>query len=295
MTTFQLHQDTRAHPELASQLEGLAKRVFPVLERVTQLPLGEVTIRLQGTDDFLDRIVSGFHDSVAREADAFGLDTAEIRACRTRLEAREESLRLRWPSVPGCTVDAEGQPEILINADAVQHAGLHEAHMIKLLAHEGCRVGQHRGGEGELFRVLATTRPQYYGLLPGAQAAFIADGHALWADQQVTQELIGRVVVPGETSGHETDTLRQARARYDARIEELEQATPGAAAAAHSALTPGEYRAGAQWVGRVMQFTGVALLNWVWAYPCLLPTRAEVACPEQWTVRATATAAAVTG
>ncbi|MEV0442930.1 hypothetical protein AB0I84_44370 [Streptomyces spectabilis] len=287
MTTCDIRRETDLHPHYGDQLAGLAERVIAEVAAITELPVSDVvTIRLMDQDAFMSTVTSQRQRALARGTEAFALDEWEVQDLQASLASRQEALRVGWLLAPGAMADVDGEPQILIMPEVLHRRGFGEPHLIQLLARLGCHVAQHAAGGGAVFHALNSPCPQRLGRLPGACPETVLGGHAHWAGEQVQHRLLGYAVPVGEPAWTESGTYHQL-------LRQVEKLMDGAQA---RDLMFGEFQEGAEWVARVVKATGgVSLLNWLWAYPWLLPTPYEVKDPERWSVRAAATQVAITG
>ncbi len=152
-----------------------------------------------------------------------------------------------------------GQPEVLILPQALEHAARTRWHalLFELLAHEQTRLAQYAASEGEVREAQETSFfPDLRGVT-GRAYGFLLQGHACWADRQITARLFGEPV-PSE----------QVTARATARYRDL-FATPQYQGAVEQARQAGDS------VARIIAAEGLAHFNQVWKNPDLAPTIEE--------------------
>ena len=177
-----------------------------------------------------------------------------------------DSRRAVWPTIGAQVVEfRQGQPELVVLAQAVREAGrLHdEAVLCKIVAHELTHLAQWAADDGAAWRLMRTLYPAERGIAD-RNYSFLAEGHAYWADREVTTKLLGAPVPIGEISPHAT-------LRYRALAE-----------TAQRAKTLAYFNKATDSVARIIDTEGLNTFNRVWTTPELVPLQAETSTPELW-------------
>ncbi|MFE0130174.1 hypothetical protein ACFWY6_01030 [Streptomyces sp. NPDC059037] len=279
MSACDVRQETEQHPEFAEQIERIAPRVIPVVEEVTGLLLGpRPVIRLLSPVAWVQAVVDHQARVNARDIAHFDMSDDEILQLDARLTALEAELRYIWMGAAGATIeDGNGIAQVLMAPEMLHHNGYEEPELMKVLAHELTRVGQHRAGEGAAFHAQLTSVPHWWGL-EQLRPSFFLSGHARWADTEVTTRLIGWEVPVGST-GRETALCRRMHEEAVARYQ-------GAADQNGAPRPPGPpqsaYDEGSQWVRTAVKEVGVTVLNRAWQDVTLMPTVAEIDNQRLW-------------
>ncbi|TXL83952.1 zinc-dependent metalloprotease [Streptomyces sp. IB2014 016-6] len=280
MTFCDIRHEAGAEADaLVARIAGIAEQVVPVLEEVTDLPVGPgAVIRILTPDAWA--VAQAMHLARGTQRDITDLDLTpeQIEQCRNRARATAEEARLVWPLVMGSTVEAmDGTPHVLLVPEALGHCGVEEPELFKVIAHELNRIAQHRAGDGAAFLAQSTAFPALRGL-KGVMAPYFLSGHSRWADLKVTTRLLGREV--NEDTGWQSETyrhLKQQQVREHYSGPQAKAAAPGPARAA--------YVDGAQWIRTVVNRVGTGAVNRAWKDTTLMPTWAETADPDAWIAR----------
>jgi len=270
VTRFTVLDDTRRHPELADRLSTILHTVAPLAQETTGLPLPpEVRYRLLTPKDWRKASIQDKERILTQDLRDLELAPEEGAAVSLHLKAARAFLTLVWPLVCGEThVAADGQSETIIAPRALHHTGLLAAEqcLTQLIAHElthHLQIAAHSG------TVWDTYFPGKRGITAGSSISTVLEGHARWADQQVTARLFGAPVA------FETQARRSWRARLTASLPGIRKAGPSRAA----------YEQGARLIRHAVDAHGSDLVNRVWKDTSLLPTGEEIAAPDTWVQR----------
>ncbi|WP_178855122.1 zinc-dependent metalloprotease, partial [Streptomyces acidiscabies] len=191
------------------------------------------------------------------------------RAAKVTHAADRANLRRIWPMIGAQTVAFKpGRPELVILPQALREAGfLNDQDVLtKVICHELTHVAQHATDNGAMWRLQDSFYPELRGIAD-RDYAFLVEGHAYWADRQITTKLLGEPVSTGEISPHAT-------LRYRDLAEPLRRA---------GNLT--SFTAAADTVGEIVAAHGLEAFNRVWRRSELVPTRDETKEPARWTHR----------
>jgi hypothetical protein len=270
-TRFTVLDDTRGHPDLADQISAILHRVAPTVKEITDLPLPSegVRFRLLTPKEWREEHRQNLHRVLARDIADLDLSPKQIDAARTGLKITGFVPALVWPMVLASTQEAaDGQCETVIAPRALHHGGAlaDERVLLQVVAHELVHHLQDEARSGTVWKSFFLHQREI--LAPPRSVSTVLEGHATWADRQVTTRLFG---TPADH--------RQARKSWRYR---LHSSFPGI-----GRLGPSRegYEQGAQLIGHAMAAHGVGLVNRIWKDLSLLPTADEIADPEAWTLR----------
>ncbi|MEU8349397.1 hypothetical protein [Streptomyces sp. NPDC048845] len=263
--------------DAAPEYDGLAARLEKAMEGVPEL-VEEVTGLLLPQDPPPLLLLAGrerwhrageVHDEelVKREAAAMGLSARQADQVKPGVSAHRERANARWITVSGMLLgDRTGRPQLVAIADSLHHTGATDAKLVKLIAHELTHVAQHHASGGRVIdhanSWIRRRRPQ--AVPSGASLDFhrLTEGHAMWADRQITS-LLGYTA--DDFEGTYTELGRRERVRWAD-----EDHTKWIAA----------YESGYAFVRHVMEERGRDVVNRIWRDPeRLCPTGPEVDAP----------------
>ncbi|MFJ2509843.1 hypothetical protein ACIQJX_26400 [Streptomyces griseoviridis] len=111
-------------------------------------------------------------------------------------------MRLLWPAMLGQAVELEpGTAELFILPEALQQASRlkDDPALCKTLAHEMTHLAQHCASGGAVWAAQDSLYPSLRGT-EERDYSFLLEGHAYWADRQVTANLFGKPVSIDEPS-----------------------------------------------------------------------------------------------
>ncbi|MGW3651687.1 zinc-dependent metalloprotease [Streptomyces sp. NPDC000878] len=266
---FTVVDDTHGHPDLADQVSAILHRVAPTVQEITGLPLPpEVRVRLLTPKAWREELRQNRHRTFARDLADLDLTSAEITAVRVGLKIAAFVPVLLWPLVPAATQQAaDTRWETIIAPRALRHCGVlaDEPSLHQVIAHELVHQMQaeaHGGTVWDSFFLQKRGTPA-----PPCSVSTVLEGHATWADQQATTQLLG---TPADH--------RQARKSWRYRLHNrdiIRRLVPSRDA----------YEQGAHLIGHAVAAHGTGVVNHVWNDLSLLPTAEEIAAPEAWTRR----------
>ncbi|MFF4859956.1 hypothetical protein ACFY2N_34320 [Streptomyces rubiginosohelvolus] len=265
-----VHKAGKEFDELAERIGVLVEQAAPLVEEVTNLRLPEsVVIRTMTWRKW--------HRSVSRRfRRELGAETGELRPSITAIvraqlgvKAGLAALRTEWVGIGAETIDFRGQPEILVLPQALREAGRlnDDQSLLKVVAHELTHVAQ-RHHAPNAARLVQTRFPDERGVTD-RDYSFLFEGHAYWADSQVTTKLLGAPVPIAEISPHST-------LRYRAMAERPERA----AALRHVETARDS-------VSAAISVLGLDRFNDVWRDRDLVPLKSETSTPDAWSQRLT--------
>ncbi|MGW0822531.1 zinc-dependent metalloprotease [Streptomyces sp. NPDC002845] len=262
---FTVLDDTRGHPDLAEQISGILHRVAPMVKELTDLPLpSEVRFRLLTPKAWRDEFRMNQERILARDIADLELTSQEIDAARGGLKIMGFVPVLVWPLMLANTLAAaDGRRETILAPRALRHGGLlaDEPALHQVVAHELVHQVQADARSGTVWK---TFFPQKRGITPRGVSA-VLEGHADWADRQVTTRLFG-------TPADHRQSPKTLRYRLHNRLPGIRRLGPSRAA----------YEQGSRLIAHAVEAHGTGLVNQVWKDVTLLPTDEEIADPDTW-------------
>ncbi|MFK0284230.1 hypothetical protein ACIQVL_27740 [Streptomyces sp. NPDC090499] len=261
----------RRYDGLAERFKTIAGETLPLVESVTELSLPPVvTIRLMAP-----RAVRKAHARRRRRlwrSESFELDAsaADMRQGLAVIKALTKSYRQTWfPTGAQSVLFTPGQPEIAVVPRALWEGGVlnNERFHYTTVAHEATHLAQYAATQGKAWAGMDTLVPHLRGIAD-RDYGFLLEGHAYWADSQITTKLLG----PPQDS---TWPSPHASLRFKTL------------ATAWKKSKKGDYREHtAPSVEAIVDAYGLARFNTVWeCLPELVPTRAETQTPAEWAHR----------
>ncbi|KPI22947.1 hypothetical protein OV320_0995 [Actinobacteria bacterium OV320] len=264
------HDAGRRFDDLAQRVEAVAAETAPLVEAVTGLALPDtVVIRTMSPRAWLKA-----HQR--RSARLLRAEARELRAPRRRRRQAKvqhytqcNSRHRLWPLIGAQVVDfRQGQFELVILPQSMYEAGRlnDQAVLTKAICHELTHVAQHATDNGAMWRLQDSYYPELRGIAD-RDYGFLVEGHAYWADRQITTKLLGAPVSLREISPHATHRYRALAENAD-RAETLEYFTRAVDS-----------------VEEIVTTHGLDAFNGVWHRPDLVPTRDEASTPIGWMQR----------
>ncbi|WP_416969372.1 zinc-dependent metalloprotease [Streptomyces sp. 4F14] len=274
MIRFTVLDETRRHPDLAEQISAVLHTAAPVVTQTTGLAVPpDVRFRLITPKEWRTAFRHNVERIMTRDiADAdLELTPKEITQIRRALKIGGIVPVLLWPLMAGVTREAaDGQAETVIAPRTLQHAGMDTSPqcLTQIVAHELVHHAQLAARAGVWAETLFAERR---GRAPHAGPA-VVEGHAYWADREITTRL------------------------YGAPVDAAEHARPSRRFRLHKAITDitGLSRAGTHCVQglrlitQAVEATGTDVVNQVWTDASLPPTAEEITAPDTWAARLTA-------
>ncbi|MET9976294.1 zinc-dependent metalloprotease [Streptomyces microflavus] len=274
MTDVKVLDETGKHGYLQERIESILDEVVPVVRETTRLELPALVVF---------RIVAPETWQTDSEADLTGF-VSRFRARRPRWHApaiglvervslgrfRKVAPLLGGVLVMGATTagPAEQSQTMLVPA-ALAHSGVFSSsyYLTQLVIHE---LVHHAQNLATLHReVWAAEKPS--ALLRAGSIKFVEEGHAYWADQEVTRRLFGE---PKDV--HTAPASIQSGVYQDALKNKI---------IARMRRGPDIYTEGRQLVTTAIEAVGPSLFNRLWTDLSLLPTKSELKHPGRWAER----------
>ncbi|MGW0569912.1 hypothetical protein [Streptomyces tauricus] len=266
-----MHQESDSEfDELAKRLWDIAEETAPLVEAVTQLRLPEpAVIRLMTFDKWKKAHEESSLRRLHAEAAQLGVGpTAKLKA-KLQRTAHLATRWTFWPMMMGEAVElVPGSPEMVIVPDALRHAGvLHDGRVLhKLLAHELTHLAQYAADRGAMWADQESYFPQQRGVADRAHM-FLIEGHAYWADREITTKIFGEPVTTQEISPDASGQYRKLAERS------MPKEVKAAQARSLDAIT------------QLIAGQGLDAFNRVWRDRALVPTLAEAEQPARWIER----------
>ncbi|MCX5328143.1 hypothetical protein [Streptomyces sp. NBC_00140] len=174
--------------------------------------------------------------------------------------AKNKARKREWLNIGAqCVEFTPGQPEVVVLPQAWWEAGRldNQRFMYRTVAHESTHLAQYAASQGQVWADMDTYFPQLRGTA-GRDYGFLVEGHAYWADREVTTKILGE---PEPTTGL---TPRAGSLRYRAVAEA--QQTKEAVAFVERARDN---------TGKIINAYGIDAFNRVWTSRDLVPTSEE--------------------
>ncbi|MGW2652157.1 hypothetical protein ACWC1D_00620 [Streptomyces sp. NPDC001478] len=267
MRTVIHHEAGRRFDALAERLETVVEPIAPLVQAVTGLALPETVV--------IRTMTARKWQAAHRRQDKRQLraETRELhpspsgrRAAKAQTASLRNARRHIWPTIGAQVVEIRhGHPELVVLAQAIREAGRldDEPTLYKIVAHELTHLAQYAIDDGVTWRLMNTLYADQRGIAD-RDYPFLLEGHAYWADQQITTNLLGTPVPTGEISPHAT-------LRYRNLVETRQRAEDQ------------EYfNLAADSVSQVIDNQGLDAFNQVWTTPDLVPLKSETSRPELW-------------
>lgn len=272
--TYAVHQEAGAKfNELGRRIEEMLPEVLPLVSSVTSLSMpDDLTIRLLRRGAWLKLRRREEKKFVVREMQELELGPQSAMEANRKLKERQRSRSASQAMIGAQTVqDRHGRPHVLLLPENLDEAGLlvGDDFLCKTVGHELVHAAQHEASKGWLF----TVQDSFFPHLRRSQNlhwSFLMEGHAIWADQQITTRLLGHEVPLGPNERHASPKYLEALRQIKGREEALET-----------------YRNGARAVSDIVQTYGLESFNRIWSDPNLLfvPTFHQAENPSQWCER----------
>lgn len=274
MTDVKVLDETGKYGYLQERVESILDEVVPVVRETTRLELPALVVF---------RIVAPETWQTDSEADLTGV-VSRFRARRPRWHAPAIGLvervslgrfRRVAPLLGGVlvmgatTAGPAGQSQTMLVPEALAHSGVFSSsyYLTQLVIHE---LVHHAQNLATLHReVWAAEKPA--ALLRAGSIKFVEEGHAYWADQEVTRRLFGE---PKDI--HTAPASIQSGVYQDALKNKI---------IARMRRGPDIYTEGRQLVTAAIEAVGPSLFNGLWTDLSLLPTKSELKQPGRWAER----------
>ncbi|MCX5233927.1 zinc-dependent metalloprotease [Streptomyces prunicolor] len=268
-TRFTVLDDTQRHPDLAKWISQILRQVAPTVNEITGLPLpAEARFRLLTPRAWRQALRQNHHRMFARDIADLDLTPEEISSVRIGLKIAAFPPVLVWPLVPAATQEAaDAQWETVIAPKALRHCGVlaDEPSLHQVVAHELVHQMQ---AEAQSGTVWDSFFPHKRGLLvPPRSMSTVLEGHATWADQQVTTQLLG---MPADH--HQAPKSWRYRLHNRDIIRRLGPSREA-------------YEQGSRLIAQTVAELGTTLVNQIWKDLTLLPTEEEITDPAAWIYR----------
>ncbi|MEU0027421.1 hypothetical protein [Streptomyces sp. NPDC006335] len=257
---------------LVDRLLSIGAESLPVVQAVTGLPLPDpVVIRTMTVDKWLREHQESAKRRLVAETEQLAPSLRERLTAKVKHRARTTFLSTFWPTMAAETVLFEpGRPEVVLLPEALEHAGRLDdiPFLYKALGHEMTHLGQYAASDGAVWTAQEAFFPARSGTADRAYE-YLLEGHAYWADREITTKILGNPVSTDKPSPEASDRYRKLFA-MPMRLKVIE-----------------EYRRACDSIARIIDVHGLAALNKIWTNPDLVPRRKETDDLVAWTARLT--------
>lgn len=260
----------RRFDPLADRLKAMADETLPLVESVTGLPLPDpVVIRLMRPRAWCTAHARMRRQLLMAESAELSIRRRDLAGISAALKAGNKERRRTWPLIGAlCAALTPGEPEMIVLPQSLREGGVldNEPFLYKTVAHEATHLAQHAATGGKVWAAQDTLFPHLRGTAD-RDYQFLLEGHAYWADHQVTTKILGASVPTDGLSPHASSRFRalQDSLRGSGTREFLDRAASS--------------------VGDIIAEHGLDTFNQVWASPDLVPTTEEKDDPAAWTAR----------
>nr|WSX75822.1 hypothetical protein OH826_19380 [Streptomyces sp. NBC_00899] len=295
-----VRDETGSHQGIADQITDTLTGALPLIEKVTHLPARAAAFRLVTPATWIAQTREDKARAIAREMLGSPPSQQDQQMAEVILNRWWVLTRWLWALHTGITLTAaDGQPETLIAPKALRHTGVINTRtgLSRFVIHHAVRQAQIRASRGSVLPEPAGIRPAAW---PDRAVDTLAEGHADWAELEVTQALFGASYLDKEKRRTSLSTpLRlaavTARTAAKARWAHLRYGLPVPARASlrvhvnslrlHQPVNPLN-GAAANFVLQTNHRAVRDTWNRVWTDLFLVPTREEIAAPTVWRKRA---------
>ncbi len=255
--------------ELGKELAAIAAKVAPLVEQVTDLTLPDtLVIRTMAVPDWTQAHRRKWKRLLTRELGELRPSSDERAQAAQRLKRHLDRRDEFWPTMLGEAVAFEpGCPELVIVPESLRQAGRLDdgPTLYKICTHEMTHLAQYEASGGTVWTVPETFFPHRRGI-QGRDFASLVEGHAYWADQQITSQLFGEPVSTDEPSPYASLRYRALHAS-PLRMAGVER-----------------QRLATDTVAQLIRQEGVNFFNRVWTDFSLVPMATDTT-PDLWRQR----------
>ncbi|MFE7115952.1 hypothetical protein ACFU99_11095 [Streptomyces sp. NPDC057654] len=232
-----LQEAGEQYDELGWRIKETAEKVIPVVKSTTGLPLPHRPVMRLVTKEAWSAEYTAFQIGVwnrGRGKANESLDHANFVKVRQALTDRLGKILEEWHlRFAQCIETPMLQPELLILPESLHRAGADQdsGRLSQMLAHEITHLAQYWASEGRSFDFFHSHFREVLNIDGMIDFSLLLEGHASWAQYQVTRELLGSEAdrVTGEmpayicqsASSSEYERTR-ARSAYTARRDFVE-------------------------------------------------------------------------
>ncbi|UIX34267.1 zinc-dependent metalloprotease [Streptomyces sp. GQFP] len=251
-------------------MKTIADETLPLVESVTGLPLPDpVVIRLMRPRAWCSAHARMRRQLLMAESAEFSIPWRDLAGISAALKAGNKERRRTWPLIGAlCAALTPDEPEMIVLPQSLREGGVldSESFLFKTVAHEATHLAQYAASEGKMWAAQDTLFPHLRGTAD-RDYQFLVEGHAHWADHQVTTKILGAPAPTDGLSPHASSRFRalQDSLRGSGTREFLDRATSS--------------------VGDIIAEHGLDNFNQVWASPDLVPTTDEKDDPAAWLAR----------
>ncbi|MFC9760116.1 hypothetical protein [Streptomyces sp. NPDC056921] len=269
MTDIEVLDETETNATLQHRIRRILTEVVPLVHPTTELDLPHLVVyRIVSPQTWqseqLHQMNQAFTALRARQP-WWKRPVVVRREAAARAAFRRTAPLLR-DLVMGATLPG---PDLLsqtiLTPEGLLHSGVSsdETYLTQVVAHELVHHAQNRASKHGARWADSRSAP------PGPAISVLEEGHARWADRQMTRKLFG-TPVDADTAPRSDHYLRVAE---DPRVADM------------YAARQFPYTVGYKLVEAAVQGVGIQRLNQVWQDSLLLPSQHETSEPELWVTR----------
>ncbi|MFE0179766.1 hypothetical protein [Streptomyces olivaceus] len=209
------HEAGAEFVNFGKELAAVTAKVAPLVEQVTELTLPDtLVIRLMTVPDWTQAHRRKSERLLTRELEEFRPSSDERAQAAQKLKRHLQFRDIFWPTMLGEAEAFEpGCPELVIVPESLRQAGRLDdgPSLYKICSHEMTHLAQYKASGGAVWTVPETFFPHRRGI-QGRDFASLVEGHAYWADQQITSQLFGAPVSTDEPAPYASPRYRELHA-----------------------------------------------------------------------------------
>ncbi|MET9661732.1 hypothetical protein [Streptomyces sp. NPDC006510] len=269
MTDIEVLDETGTNATLQHRIDRILTEVVPLVHPTTELELPPLVIyRIVSPQTWQSEQQSQMNQAFTalRARQPWWKKLAGARREAAARSAFRRTAPLLRDLVMGATLPG---PDLLsqtiLTPEGLFHTGVStdETYLTQVVAHELVHHAQNRASKHGARWAESRSAP------PGPAISVLEEGHARWADRQMTRKLFG-TPVDADTAPRSDHYVQVAE---DPRVADMYAARQ----------TP--YTVGCDLVEAAVQGVGIQRLNQVWQDGLLLPNQHEMSEPELWAAR----------
>ncbi|MFF8917826.1 hypothetical protein ACF08M_32105 [Streptomyces sp. NPDC015032] len=269
MTDIEVLDETGTNATLQHRVDRILTEVVPLVHPTTELELPHLVIfRIVSPQTWQSEQVSQMNQAFTalRARQPWWKMPAVVRREAAARSAFRRTAPLLRDLVMGATLSGPDLlSETILTPEGLLHSGVStdETYLTQVVAHELVHHAQNRASKHGTRWADSRSAP------PRLAISIVEEGHARWADRQMTRKLFG-TPVDADTAPRSDHYLRVAG---DPRVADM------------YAARQIPYTVGCKLVEAAVQSVGIQRLNQVWRDGLLLPSQREMSAPELWATR----------
>ncbi|MEE1807639.1 hypothetical protein [Streptomyces sp. BE133] len=269
MTDIEVLDETGTNATLQHRIDRILTEVVPLVHPTTELELPPLVIyRIVSPQTWQSEQLAQMNQAFTalRARQPWWRKPAVVRREAAARSAFRRTAPLLRDLVMGATLcGPDLLSQTILTPEGLLHSGVStdEKFLTQVVAHELVHHAQNRASRHGARWAESRSAP------PGPAVSVLEEGHARWADRQMTRKLFGTAV--------DADTARRSdhylRVAGDPRVADM------------YAARQIPYTVGCKLVEAAAQGVGIQRLNQVWQNGLLLPNQREMSEPELWATR----------